>query len=65
VSVDITDSGQSVETTPRDRFTYNLYGMRAEARYKTIIQQPKAIVKATVTALMTADAQADEPKAKK
>jgi hypothetical protein len=39
--------------------------MRAEARYKTIIQQPKAIVKATVTALMTADAQADEPKGKK
>jgi hypothetical protein len=62
VSVDITDSGMSVETTPRDRFTNNLYGMRAEARYKTIIQQPKAIVKATVTALMSADAQADEPK---
>jgi hypothetical protein len=66
VSVDITDSGQSVETTPRDRFTYNLYGMRAEARYKTIIQQPKAIVKATVTALLMADeSAADEPKGKK
>jgi HK97 family phage major capsid protein len=50
VSVDITDSGMSVETTPRDRFTHNLYGLRAEARYKTIIQQPKAIVKATITA---------------
>ena len=54
-SVDITDSGMSVETTPRDRFTHNLYGLRAEARYKTILQQPKAIVKVTVTALMADD----------
>lgn len=49
VSVDITDSGMSVESTPRDRFTHNLYGFRAEARYKTIVQQPKAIVKVTLT----------------
>jgi HK97 family phage major capsid protein len=49
VGIDITDSGMSVETTPRDRFTNNLYGLRAEARYKTIVQQPKAIVKATIT----------------
>ena len=62
VSVDITDSGQSVETTPRDRFTHNLYGFRAEARYKTIVQQPKAIVKATVTAVMAADASASKSK---
>lgn len=47
VSVDITDSGMSVESTPRDRFTHNLYGFRAEARAKTIVQQPLAIVKAT------------------
>jgi hypothetical protein len=49
VGVDITDSGMSVETTPRDRFTNNLYGLRAEARAKTVVQQPKAIVKATIT----------------
>lgn len=49
VSVDITDSGMSLETVPRDRFTHNLYGFRAEARAKTIIQQPKALVKVTVT----------------
>lgn len=48
VSVDITDSGQSVETTPRDRFTYNLFGFRAEARYKTILQNPGATAKITV-----------------
>lgn len=62
VSVDITDSGMSVETTPRDRFTHNLYGLRAEARYKTLVQQPKAICKATITALMAADAQASSKK---
>lgn len=48
-SVDITDSGMSVETTARDRFQHNLYGFRAEARYKTLLQQPKAIVKVTVS----------------
>lgn len=47
VSVDITDSGMSVETSPRDRFTHNLYGFRAEARATSILQQPKAIVKAS------------------
>lgn len=47
VSVDITDSGMSVETSPRDRFTHNLYGFRAEARATSLLQQPKAIVKAT------------------
>ena len=61
-SVDITDSGMSVETTPRDRFTHNLYGLRAEARYKTVLQQPKAICKVTVTALMADDQAAPASK---
>jgi len=61
-SIDITDSGMSVETTPRDRFTHNLYGLRGEARYKTVLQQPKAICKVTVTALAADEAAADDKK---
>lgn len=46
----ITDSGMTVEDTPRDRFSHNILGILGEGRSKVHVVQPKLIVKCTVTA---------------
>lgn len=46
----LTDSGMTVETVPRDRFSHNILGILGEGRSKVHVVQPKLLVKCTVTA---------------
>jgi hypothetical protein len=49
ISTYLTDSGMTVETTPRDRFSNNILGILGEGRSKVHVVQPKLLVKCTVT----------------
>jgi hypothetical protein len=44
----LTDSGMTVETTPRDRFQNNIIGILGEGRSKVHVVQPKLLVKCTI-----------------
>ena len=46
----LTDSGMTVETVPRDRFSNNIIGILGEGRSKVHVVQPKLLVKCTVAA---------------
>lgn len=46
----LTDSGMTVETVPRDRFSHNILGILGEGRSKVHVVQPKLLVKCTVGA---------------
>jgi hypothetical protein len=45
----ITDSGNTVEDTPRDRFSHNILGILGEGRSTVHIVQPALLVKCTAT----------------
>lgn len=45
----ITDSGMTMEDTPRDRFSNNILGILGEGRSKVHVVQPKLLVKCTFT----------------
>jgi hypothetical protein len=46
----LTDSGMTVETVPRDRFSHNILGILGEGRSKAALVQPRLLVKCTVAA---------------
>lgn len=48
ISTYLTDSGMTVETTPRDRFSHNILGILGEGRSKVHVVQPKLLVRCTV-----------------